>query len=57
MLILIMIFNEYNQNVRKLRTKLNTLYLNMHDLNYDYFLLTQMWLHGEINNNEPGLIL
>lgn len=47
-------FNGYYQNVRGLRTKLNTLRLNIYDLDFDYFFLTETWLYSDVNDNELG---
>lgn len=42
----------YYQNCRGLRTKLNTLYINILAHNYDVIILTETWLHEGIHNNE-----
>lgn len=48
-------FNGNYQNVKGLRTKLNTIRVNIYDLDYDYLSLTETWLHSGINDNELGL--
>lgn len=47
-------FKGYYQNVRGLRTKLNTLRCNIPQLNYDYFGLVETWLHSDITDSELG---
>lgn len=47
-------FKGYYQNVRGLRTKLNTLHYNILHLNFDYFGLVETGLHSDIIDSEMG---
>lgn len=44
----------YYQNVRGLRTKLDTLRQNIPTLNYDVYCLTETWLYDQIFSPELG---
>lgn len=46
------ILNFYYQNVRSLRSKLSSFYLNVSDNFYDIILLTETWLNDSIADNE-----
>ena len=45
-------FSIYYQNSRGIRTKLNTLYMNILSNCFDVIVLTETWLIPTINNNE-----
>lgn len=42
----------YYQNCRGVRTKLHTLFMNILSNSYDIIILTETWLHSDINDNE-----
>ncbi|CAH2094459.1 unnamed protein product [Euphydryas editha] len=46
------IISIYYQNCRGLRTKLNTVYMNILSHNYDIVVFTEKWLHENIFDNE-----
>lgn len=46
----------YYQNVRGLRTKLQSLHTNFVLLTYDIFILTETWLNSDMSNAELGLL-
>lgn len=46
------VLSVYYQNCRGLRTKLNTLYINILSHNYDIIILTETWLHEGISDRE-----
>jgi len=46
----------YYQNVRSLRTKLNSLHTNFILLSHDILILTETWLTSDISDAELGLL-
>lgn len=46
------VLSVFYQNCRGLRTKLNTLYMNVLSHNYDIIILTETWLHENISDSE-----